>query len=94
VVECIRGSNSIDSIESIVTNCKLLMSTFSYVSINYVCRDLNVLAHRFVGYAMQVGCKIWLGYAFPLVDSFVICNSSIMWMKMLEFQKKKKVVLY
>jgi hypothetical protein len=80
VVECIRGSNSIASIESIVTDCKLLMSTFSYVSINYVCRDFNVLAHRFVGrscYA-KVGCKTWLGYAFPLVDSFVICNSFIM----------------
>jgi hypothetical protein len=41
-----------------------------------------------VGYAMQVGCKSWLGYAFPLVNSTVICYSSIMWMKMFEFQKK------
>ncbi|PNY04967.1 ribonuclease H [Trifolium pratense] len=77
VVECIRGSNSIACIELIVTDCKLLMSTFSSVSINYVCRDLNVLAHRLVGYAMQVGCKSWLGYAFPLEDSSVICNSSV-----------------
>ena len=77
VVECIRGSNSIASIEHIVADCKTLMNAFSKVSVNYISRELNVLAHRLVGYAMQVGNKTWLGYPLPLNDVMVSCIASV-----------------
>ncbi|AES73435.1 hypothetical protein MTR_3g104790 [Medicago truncatula] len=57
-------------------------------------RDLNALAHRLVGYAMQVGCKSWNGYAFPVIhhekiardtnrfhhfkDGFCSCNDALL----------------
>ena len=77
VVECIRGSNSIASFEHIVADCKTLMNAFSKVSVNFIGRYLNVLAHRLVGYDMQVGNKSWLGYPLPLNDVIVSCNASI-----------------
>lgn len=52
VIECIRGSNSIASTEPIVSDCKLLLNAFSSVSINFIRRDLNVLAHRLSGNVM------------------------------------------
>jgi hypothetical protein len=36
-----------------VIEFNLVMGAFSNLSVNYVCRDLNVLAHRLVGYAMR-----------------------------------------
>lgn len=65
VVECIRA------------DCKALMNAFSKVSVNFIGRDLNVLAHRLVGYDMQVGNKSWLGYPLPLNDVIVSCNASV-----------------
>jgi len=38
VVECIRGSNSIASIEHIVADCKTLMNAFSKVSVSFISR--------------------------------------------------------
>jgi len=60
----LRGLNSLACIALIILDCKVLMNEFNSVSINFVSRDLNGLAHRLVGYAMQVGCKSWNGYAF------------------------------
>ena len=77
VVECFRGSNSLASIDLIVQDCKALMEDFSSVSINYVCRNLNVLAHRLVGHAVQAGCNSWVGYAFPITSSATVCNTSV-----------------
>lgn len=65
VVECIRA------------DCKALMNAFSKVSVNFIGRDLNVLAHRLVGYDMQVGNKSWFGYPLPLNDVIVSCNASV-----------------
>lgn len=48
------------------------MNAFSKVSVNFISRNLNVLAHRFVGYAMQVESKSWLGYPLPLDDVLVM----------------------
>lgn len=59
-----------------MSDCKLLLNAFSSVSVNFISRDLNVLAHRLVGHAMHVGCKSWMGYAFPLDENTVCCNSS------------------
>jgi len=46
--------------------------------------DLNVLAHRLVGYAMQVGNKTWLGYPPPLNDVMVSCmlllSNEVVWL--------------
>jgi hypothetical protein len=77
VVECFRGSNSLACIALIILDCKVLMNEFNSVSINYVSRDLNALAHRLVGYAMQVGCRSWNGYAFPVIAIPTVCNTSI-----------------
>jgi hypothetical protein len=68
IVEWFRGSNSIASVDLIVLDCKTLTEEFSSVSINYVCRNLNVLAHRLVGHAMQAGCNSWVGYAMQEVQ--------------------------
>lgn len=77
VVECFRGSNSLACIELIILDCKALMSDFNSVSVVYISRDLNALAHRLVGYAMQCGCKSWNGYAFPATSTRTDCNSSV-----------------
>ena len=77
VVECIRGSNSIAGIEHIVVDCKTLMNAFRKVFVNFIGRDLIVLSHRLVGYAMQVGNKSWLGYPLPLNNVMVSCNASV-----------------
>jgi len=76
VVECFRGSNSLACIALIILDCKALMDEFNSVSIVYISRDLNALAHRLVGYAMQYSCKSWNGYAFPVIATSTDCNSS------------------
>jgi len=56
------------------------MNELGSVSVNYVSRNLNELAHRLVGYAMQNGCIQHCLYLFFYL------------MKMFEIQKKKKAV--
>jgi ribonuclease HI len=76
LVECFRGSNSLACNDLIIADCKSLMNEFGSVSVNYVSRNLNELAHRLVGYAMQNGGNSWNGYAFLTTVSSTVCISS------------------
>lgn len=75
LVDCINGSNFIVALDPIVSDCKLLLGSFSDSILMYINCDRNVDAHQMVEIGKSLGSRTWIRHI-PKLDGSS-CISSL-----------------
>jgi hypothetical protein len=61
VVNSLNIKCCIAALDSIILDCKMLVKQFEFVSVYYVRRSSNVIAHKLIGLSRSIGSKTWMG---------------------------------
>jgi len=75
VVNCIKGNLFLVEIDHIISDCNFMLSSRSNVSVAFIKRCKNSVAHALVGVARDLGSKSWVGTV-PQAIAAIICKDS------------------
>lgn len=62
VVDCLNDISCSAVLEPLISDCKLLISSFMQFAVMFISRNLNLETHHMVGVGSVVGSKTWLGF--------------------------------
>jgi len=73
IVKCLQGGAKLSEIDSILLDCKDILSNLVNCSVMFIKRCKNSVAHSLVGLAKQLGSCSWVGYV-PEPAATAVCT--------------------